>query len=146
MLDPFEQVKVAYVRQELSVQYKQMELYISELQFFHEPEGMHAHTHTHSHAHTHAYAHTCTHTQTHIHTLKHTHARAHSCPLLNLCPKLFSPSYVSNLIFSPPFLGALPCLAALVISRHPFPKTVFKEKKMPDTVEVRLLAGAKVCA
>jgi hypothetical protein len=35
-------------------------------------------------------------------------------------------------------------LATLVIARHPFPKTVFKEKKLSEPVEVRLLAGAKV--
>lgn len=39
----------------------------------------------------------------------------------------------------------LPCsLASLVVVRHPFPKTVFKEKKLTEFVEARLLTGAKV--
>lgn len=39
---------------------------------------------------------------------------------------------------------ALHSLASLIIARHPFPKTVFKEKKLSEPVEVRLLTGAKV--
>jgi hypothetical protein len=37
-------------------------------------------------------------------------------------------------------------LAALVISRHPFPRTVFKEKKMQEMVECRLLIASRVTA
>ena len=42
------------------------------------------------------------------------------------------------------FLANSISLASLVIARHPFPKTVFKEKKLSEPVEVRLLTGAKV--
>jgi hypothetical protein len=81
ILDPFEQVKVIYVRQELGVWQKQLELYLLELDHLASGPG-----------------------------------------------------------------AALPCLAALVISRHPFPRTVFKEKKMQEMVECRLLIASRATA